>query len=77
MATSNEEVQNRFAYHPPQDDETVAQHEWVREACGKFAVALNNRLPESREKSLALTELQNVMMWSNAAIAIEGSKGDE
>jgi hypothetical protein len=29
-----------------------------------------DRLPESREKSLALTTLQESMMWANAAVAL-------
>lgn len=77
METSNEELANRFAYHQPPDDDVAELHAWVRDACGKFAKALNNKLPESREKSLALTNLQETMMWSNAAIAIHEAQADE
>lgn len=75
--TPNDELAARFAHHPPANEETVELHEWVRNACAKFAVALNNKLPESREKSLALTALQETMMWSNAAIAIHSGAEDE
>lgn len=65
-----DELLNRFAYHPPKDEAAKMAHEIVRATVGTLAVSLNDLLPESREKSLALTALQEVMMWSNAAIAI-------
>ena len=34
-----------------------------------LAHVLNELVPDSREKSLAITHLEEVMMWSNAAIA--------
>lgn len=64
------ELANRFAYHPPKDEGVKELHEDIREVCVSLALALNEYLPESGEKSLALTALQEVMMWSNAAIAI-------
>jgi hypothetical protein len=76
MATTNEELMQRHAHHAPSDDKTVDAHEWVRNATGRLAVALNERLPEGREKSIALTHLQEVMMFANAAIAIEAAKAD-
>lgn len=63
------DLARRFAYHPPKSPETVHAHETVREACGYLAEFLNGLLPEGREKALAITHLESVMMWSNAAIA--------
>lgn len=69
-------ITTRFEYHPPHaaddPDATIAAHESVRFDCRELALALHDLLPESREKSLALTAVQETMMWANAAIAIHG-----
>lgn len=65
------EIGHRFAYHPPRDEETVRRHEGVRDLCGDLATYLTSHLPDGREKSLAITKLEEVMFWSNAAIARE------
>lgn len=44
-------------------------HEMVRENLKEEAVWMNEVLPEGREKSLAVTKLEEAMMWANAAIA--------
>lgn len=59
---------NRFEYHKP-DAEKAETHAAIRERCLMLAEQLNECLPEGREKSLAITHLEEVMMWSNAAIA--------
>lgn len=68
------ELEDRFRYHPPANGEVVESHQWVRANCLTLASTLNDVLPESREKSLALTAVQEAMMWANAAIAIHGNK---
>jgi hypothetical protein len=63
------DIENRFTYHPPATSEQVERHELVREMCGHLAHSLNTLLPDGREKSLAITHLEEVMMWGNAALA--------
>jgi pyridoxine 5'-phosphate synthase PdxJ len=63
-----EDIANRFTYHPP-DDARRVQHEDIRQLLLEDAQYLNANLPEGREKSLAITKLEEVMFWSNAAIA--------
>lgn len=63
-----DEIERRFTYHAPAPNR-VALHEDMREVFKRLAHVLNETLPEGREKSLALTQLQDSMMWTNAAIA--------
>jgi hypothetical protein len=64
-----EELAHRFEHHPPHDAATVQRHKVVRSRLLWVAVDLDDYLPESREKSLFLTHLEEAMMWANAAIA--------
>jgi hypothetical protein len=64
-----EDIENRFAFHPASDDEKRMAHTSVRQSCLQLALFLNDRLPEGREKSLAVTNLEEVMFWGNAALA--------
>ena len=64
-----EDITRRFAFHPASDEEKRAAHGSVREACLKLAEHLNELLPEGREKSLAITHLEETMFWGNAALA--------
>lgn len=63
------DLSNRFAYHKPPDEATANLHSVVRGECLRVAAWLNDVLPEGREKSLAITHLEETMMWANAAIA--------
>lgn len=64
-----QDIRNRFAFHPAADPLTGAKHDEVRLLCGELAEGLNYLLPEGREKSLAITQLEQVMFWANAAVA--------
>ena len=63
-----EDITNRFTYHPPKDDQP-ARYEALRAAAKVLAMTIDDYVPESREKSLALTKLQEASMWANAGIA--------
>jgi hypothetical protein len=65
---NHEDIENRFVYHPPTGSK-VGQHEQTRAWCRELAHRLNGLLPEGREKSLAVTHLEEVMYWANGAIA--------
>jgi hypothetical protein len=63
-----EDLKNRFAYHRPTGNK-ADKHEAVREAIHDAATMVVGLTPYSREQSLALTALEEAMMWANAAIA--------
>ena len=66
------QLAHRFAHHAPSSDEIARKHSDVRRACSALAEFLNETIDkECREKSLALTALEEVMMWTNAGIARE------
>ena len=64
-----ERVAQAHSFHRA-DAEKQSQHEEVREVTRKCAQRLLELCPKSRELSLALTAMQDAMMWANAAIAI-------
>lgn len=62
------EIDNRFSYHKP-DEQACAKIQAIRDGLKEVAHFLNDSLPEGREKSLAVTHLEETMFWSSAAIA--------
>jgi hypothetical protein len=62
------QVYHAFTYHPPHGNQTT-RYEGIRGAASILAGALMSACPESRELSLALTNLEQAVMWANAAIA--------
>ena len=63
------ELDHRFKHHVPQNDETIAQHGAVRGRAFGFASFIQEACPPSRERSLALTKIEEAMFWANASIA--------
>jgi hypothetical protein len=61
-------LENNFAYHRPMGDQQI-RYEELRTAAKKLAAIIMSLTPESREQSLALTNLEQAVMWANAAIA--------
>lgn len=57
-----------FTYHQPKDDQPK-RYEAIRNKAKEMACMLNDLCPESRERSLALTKLEESVMWANASIA--------
>jgi len=62
------ELEKRFTYHPPKDDQAV-RYEKIRAAALGFAIFLNSMCPDSREKSIVMTKLDELVMFANASIA--------
>ena len=57
-----------FVYHPPKDDQ-AERYAAMRKNAGDLASQIMKMTPASREQSTALTKLDEVVFWANAAIA--------
>jgi hypothetical protein len=66
---TREDLEKRFSFHPVNTEEVKKAHEDIRNYCKEFAFYLSVSIPEGREKSLALTHLEEVMYWCNSGIA--------
>lgn len=60
---------NIFTYHSPKPGQPE-RYEELREKAKELARLIEVKCPDSREKSLAITNLQQSIMWANASIAI-------
>jgi len=61
----SKDLANRFTYHPDQTE----KYELMRGIALSFSAVINDMVPDSREKALAITHLEEVVFWSNAGIA--------
>ena len=68
MPLTQEQIDDRITYHPP-NEERIKHHTEVRGAIGNTMAVFNEIGSDSREKSVALTKLEEVMFWMNAHIA--------
>jgi hypothetical protein len=71
-----DKVNNAFTYHPPIDGQ-AEKYEELRELAKGIALRIMNLCPPSRERSLALTNLEQAIMWANASIARNETKEEE
>ena len=68
MPRSQEEMDKLFMYHSPKGDQSE-RYELLRAKAKEFAQLIDNLVPDSREKSVAFTQLETACFWANAAIA--------
>ena len=66
----NQTLENNFKYHTPKADQPEKYNK-IREKAKELAYLIDDLCPNSREKSLANTKLEEVSMWANASIARE------
>lgn len=64
----NEQIENNFMYHSPKTGQ-AEKYQDLREKAKEFAYIIDEACPASREKSLAMTKLEEAVMWANASIA--------
>jgi hypothetical protein len=61
-------LNNNFTYHKPFGNQSD-RYELIRAKAKELAEVLVTMCPESRELSIALTELETSIFWANASIA--------
>lgn len=66
---ASKQIKDAFTYHSPQGNQ-AARYGLLREKAREFAELIAENSPASREQSLALTHLQEAVMFANAAIAV-------
>lgn len=64
----NKEIESRFTYHKPKEDQPE-RYDRIRYKAKMLAAYINEYCPESREKSIAITKIEEAVMWANASIA--------
>lgn len=64
----NPKIEKAFTYHPPKDGQP-AKYVMIRVQAKELAYMIDTHVPDSREKSLAMTKLEECVMWANAGIA--------
>jgi len=62
-----EQLENGFTYHAPTEDQVV-RITAIRDLMKSVAFFMCKQCPQSRELSLALTNLEQANFWANAAI---------
>lgn len=62
------DLARRFTYHRPHGDQP-ARYEQLRRHALTLATLIHTLTPESRERSLAITHLEEAVFWAIAAIA--------
>ena len=64
----NTQIESAFTYHAPKEGQPLI-YQCLREKAKELAYLIDELVPASREKSLALTKLEECSFWSNAGIA--------
>ena len=68
MTIKPEEIDLRFTYHAPNDNQVERRGE-LRTFCHSLASLICASTPAGREQSIALLKLEECNMFANAAIA--------
>lgn len=66
--TKNDSIENNFSYHAPKKGQPEL-YELIRSEAKALAYLLHESVPDGREKSLAMTKLEEAVFWANAGIA--------
>mgnify|MGYP003459814368 FL=1 len=70
MKSFNETIENNFSYHATKDGQPEKYNQ-LRDKAKELAYLISEVCPNSRERALAMTKLEECSMWANASIARE------
>lgn len=63
-------LDNNFVYHAPKADKNqTARYQFLRNEARKLAMSVMQHVPYGRERSLAVTKIEEAIFWANAGIA--------
>jgi len=62
------DIERNFTYHAPKDGQPE-RYAKIRAKAKELAELIDAECPQSRERSIAMTDLENSVFWANAAIA--------
>ena len=65
---ANAQIENNFTYHTPKEGQPE-KYQSLRNQAKELAYLIDELVPNSREKSLAMTKLEEAIFWANAGIA--------
>jgi hypothetical protein len=65
---SDQDLHNRFTYHRP-DDTKQQKYIDIRTMGLEMATYIVENVSEPREAAIAVTKLEEIVMWANAGIA--------
>jgi hypothetical protein len=72
---TREQLDQAFIYHAPNAEQPL-RYQALRYSAKELAEMVALYCPDSREKSVALTKIDEAVMWANAAIARNEDRGD-
>ena len=61
-------LDNIYKYHAPKEGQAT-KYEAIRAKAKELAELIETECPDSRERSVAFTNLETAVMWANSAIA--------
>lgn len=61
-------IEKAFTYHAPKEGQPQ-RYVAIRGKAKELAELIGESCPDSREKSLAFTKIEEAVMWANASIA--------
>lgn len=68
MNPKKDQIEKAFTYYPPKPGQPE-RYVNIRDKAKELALLIDDYVPDSREKSVAMTNLEQVVMWANAGIA--------
>jgi hypothetical protein len=65
------DLENIYKYHSPKQGQ-AEKYSDIRAKAKELAELIELECPDSRERSIAFTNIETAVMWANAAIARNG-----